>query len=477
MSCSASGRPHELANRGGEPIQLWRARRPLPAAPTLADVLCADWDNRIRLDVEPSPTAPTAVVVPHKNEIGACFGASCRRVAVPSYARRAVTDGTYVAVDTEGADYHTDIYRYADGAHLYTLDHCGASGFLDGVLLADGADCAGPSSSPYLADPATGKAIATLEFAHDNASAPHGLRALYVGGSRWAIVLNQGGNGQTCGAGIVDVHTGAVSESLRCEPSFTRVAASGETPIALADCPAPGRITHATHEPIGDDIWVNGLLAPAATTDVTSSVSGRIDAVKVAVDARVAKGDVLAIVAGTRVTAPIAGIVVARNVEPGQTVALGATPVVLFAIAPSLTELVLVSTDHDFRLRHVEIGLTTTVSADDRTFEGVVRAVSADTVEIAVHVPGGSLRSGTRAGAMVTISSQPGALTVPWEAIHLRPGPYDADATHLDRATVWLQRESKLVPVEVRTGVTAKNRVEIRDGLTDADAIALPLER
>ena len=36
-------------------------------------------------------------------------------------------------------------------------------------------------------------------------------------------------------------------------------------------------------------------------------------------------------------------------------------------------------------------------------------------------------------------------------------------------------RDGKLMPVEVETGVSANGQIEIRAGLTDTDAIALPL--
>ena len=104
-------------------------------------------------------------MVPHKDEIGACFGGRCREIAVEHGASGAVTDGTYVAVDFDG---NTEVYRAVDGVHLYRTQSYRASAFLDDVLLADGADCSGPSRrSPTTRRP--GRAVC----------------ALHVGSSRW----------------------------------------------------------------------------------------------------------------------------------------------------------------------------------------------------------------------------------------------------------------------------------------------------
>ena len=229
-ACSSPAPHHPLSNDTSIDLAQWHARRPLPASPNLADVVCLDPKGSIVLDVVPNPARATATVTP-PDHIAVCAGGTCRTVVYAKNDDRyasAVTDGVHVALVTGP---QVDVYRVSDGQHLYRLLNttsanrrdaeefsCGVADFVDDVILADGHDCEGPAAAPFLADVATGKTLAMLPFANDNGASSIELRALRVSGSRYALVGYEWSGCGTVSTGTLLVRTtrSATLPTSRC---------------------------------------------------------------------------------------------------------------------------------------------------------------------------------------------------------------------------------------------------------------------
>jgi HlyD family secretion protein len=140
----------------------------------------------------------------------------------------------------------------------------------------------------------------------------------------------------------------------------------------------------------------------------------------------------------TTIRAPVDGVVVARQVDVGQTVAASLQAPVLFTIAQDLTKMqVDTSVDEaDIGRIGLEKPVVFTVDAfPGRTFTGrvvqirkaaqVVQNVVTYTVVVAVENPDGRLLPGMTANVKVLVAQNPNALKVPNAALRFRP-PGDA---------------------------------------------------
>ncbi len=218
----------------------WQPRRPLPAKPTLADVLCIDDAGHIQLDAVADPDAPSVTNI-NAITMRACAHGTCRDVthaADEAFDSFPDTDGNYVVFQT------LKVLRVADSKPLYQLKNpytedpdefsCQVSGFLGPSILALGHDCGGPIAMPWLLDAATGRPIAPVRFADEKFIMDGVIHVLHLDGMQWAVVPV---NGDSCFALILDARTGVVSERLTCTPKPARVIGRKKisfTPVACA---------------------------------------------------------------------------------------------------------------------------------------------------------------------------------------------------------------------------------------------------
>ena len=141
----------------------------------------------------------------------------------------------------------------------------------------------------------------------------------------------------------------------------------------------------------------------------------------------------------TTIVAPISGVVVDRQIEPGQTVAASLQAPVLFQIAQDLSKLEVKISVDEADIGQVKEGQVVKFTVDafpDDTFRGVVTQVrkqpetSANVVAYIVIAqadnPGGKLLPGMTANADIVIDERRGVLKVP--AAALRWTPPDARA-------------------------------------------------
>ncbi len=139
----------------------------------------------------------------------------------------------------------------------------------------------------------------------------------------------------------------------------------------------------------------------------------------------------------TVITSPVDGIVLARNVEIGQTVTSGLQTPTLFVIARDLGTMQVSAAVDESDIGHVAAGQPVTFTTDaygTETFSGTVTEVRLQpvvtqnvvtyTTMIAVPNPGAKLKPGMTATVRIETARADNALRVPMAALRFRP---DAD--------------------------------------------------
>ena len=191
----------------------------------------------------------------------------------------------------------------------------------------------------------------------------------------------------------------------------------------------------------------------------------------------------------TRITAPIDGIVIQKNVSPNQPVTVNS---MLFILVPSLKQMNLtISIDEsDIGLIKKDQGVVFTVSAfPDKTFKGTINQVRINPI-----VKGGLvtyeslvvcdnrdqlLKPGMTATATIEISKKENVLRVPNQALIVNPGGGQSDN---EKNIVWrkIDKLSGKLPVEkvpVEIGLRGDNFTEIKKNLKKGDRILIKYVR
>ena len=146
----------------------------------------------------------------------------------------------------------------------------------------------------------------------------------------------------------------------------------------------------------------------------------------------------------TVIRSPVDGVVLARSIEPGQTVAASLQAPVLFKIAEDLVRMEIVLAVDESDIGQVKQGQAVSFTVDafpDRRFKGVVRQVrlsSTNTnnvitypVVVAVDNADQVLLPGMTANAEIEVSRRDGVMKVPNAALRFKPpidNPADAQA-------------------------------------------------
>lgn len=136
----------------------------------------------------------------------------------------------------------------------------------------------------------------------------------------------------------------------------------------------------------------------------------------------------------TRITAPVNGIVISRNVDVGQTVAASLQAPTLFTIAQDLTEMQVDTNVSEADIGRVAVGQETTFTVDafpNLTFRGkvtdirnapvTVQNVVTYNVVIQVRNPELKLRPGMTANASILVARKDRVLKIPNSALRFRP--------------------------------------------------------
>jgi HlyD family secretion protein len=190
----------------------------------------------------------------------------------------------------------------------------------------------------------------------------------------------------------------------------------------------------------------------------------------------------------TVILSPIDGIVIARNVDVGQTVAASLQAPTLFLIAADLRAMQVSASIDESDVGQIEPGQHVTFTVDaypDKPFTGTVAQVRLNptiasnvvTYAAMINAPNASLelKPGMTANVTVEVSRRDDVLRVPNAAIRFRPTdeviealglsvPSSRKAGDASAATVWVQSGDTIVAVPVRVGTSDGVNTEVLDG-------------
>ncbi|MFZ5555403.1 MAG: efflux RND transporter periplasmic adaptor subunit [Pseudomonadota bacterium] len=178
------------------------------------------------------------------------------------------------------------------------------------------------------------------------------------------------------------------------------------------------------------------------------------------------------------IRSPISGIVVARNVDIGQTVAASFQTPVLFQIAKDLKQMQIYASVAEADVGAIRIGQTVRFTVDaypEREFTGTVSQIRLNptvqqnvvTYNVVVSAANDEeiLLPGMTANVQITLRTREDVLRVPNAALRFVPDADSARPKAGGGKTVYkLDRKGVLVPVEVRTGAADSAYTEIVAG-------------
>lgn len=185
------------------------------------------------------------------------------------------------------------------------------------------------------------------------------------------------------------------------------------------------------------------------------------------------------------IRAPISGVVVARNVDVGQTVAASFQTPTLFTIAGDLTRMQIDTSVAEADIGSLKPGLPVRFAVDafpERQFPGAIKEIRLNpaiqqnvvtyNVVIAVANPDGVLLPGMTAHVHITMNQRQDVLRIPNAALRFKPPREEEEkpgrpaVAKQPRAgtTVYRLVEGQLKPVVIRTGVSDANYTEVLAG-------------
>jgi HlyD family secretion protein len=185
----------------------------------------------------------------------------------------------------------------------------------------------------------------------------------------------------------------------------------------------------------------------------------------------------------TVLRAPIDGVIIKRDVNPGQTVAVSLEAKTLFKIANDLREMEVHGKIDEADVGQLKVGQTARFTVDAypaRMFSGqvlqirkapeVVQNVVTYTAIISAPNPDLLLLPGMTAELRIVVSDTSGILKIPNQALRFRPGDANhptgqQSANQAASATIWLVGDGgRPKPFAVRLGVSDDNSAELLDG-------------
>ena len=185
------------------------------------------------------------------------------------------------------------------------------------------------------------------------------------------------------------------------------------------------------------------------------------------------------------IRAPIDGVVIARNVDPGQTVAASLEAPTLFAIAEDLGRMEVHARIDEADVGRIRLGQQASFTVDSfpgRTFRGevvqlrkapeIIQGVVAYTVVIATDNPERLLLPGLTAMVRVEIQRIEDAIKVPNAALRFRPLEASADVD--TESSVWiLGKDGSPQRVPVQLGISGSNSTQLVSGLSEGQRVVV----
>jgi HlyD family secretion protein len=193
-----------------------------------------------------------------------------------------------------------------------------------------------------------------------------------------------------------------------------------------------------------------------------------------------------------KITSPIDGIVIARKVDQGQTVAAAMTTPVLFTLAQDITKMNINATVSEADIGGIRPGQAVEFTVDafpDDVFHGVVSQVRKEATNasnvvtyqtvISVDNPEQKLFPGMTADVSIQVAERTNAIKIPNAALRYSPSEgtaYEqAPPAKIDRKQRLIyvvgSDGAKLKPVVVKVGIADGSDTEILEGLTDGQNV------
>lgn len=185
----------------------------------------------------------------------------------------------------------------------------------------------------------------------------------------------------------------------------------------------------------------------------------------------------------TVIRAPIDGVVVARSVDIGQTVAASFQTPTLFQIAQDLTKMQIDTSVAEADVGLIRVGQPASFTVDaypGRPFTAKVRQIRLNptiqqnvvtyNVVLATDNPDGILLPGMTAQARIEIARKPEVLRIPNAALRFRPeagkpaDPKERPASRAGAAVYRIDAQGALERVPVKTGLTDRSHTELVEG-------------
>ena len=196
----------------------------------------------------------------------------------------------------------------------------------------------------------------------------------------------------------------------------------------------------------------------------------------------------------TKITAPVDGVVVSRNVDVGQTVAASLAAPTLFLIAQDLTKMQVDTNVSEADVGRVRVNQPATFTVDaypGQTFNGTVTSIrkapinvqNVITYDAVIGVANADLKlfPGMTANVKILVNQRPNVLRVPNAALRYHPASEPAASRRHDghgkgaapEKAVWiLDANDKPQRVVVTTGETDGTYTEVTGGaLKDGDRV------
>jgi HlyD family secretion protein len=206
------------------------------------------------------------------------------------------------------------------------------------------------------------------------------------------------------------------------------------------------------------------------------------------------------------ILSPFDGVVLTREIDPGQTVVASLQAPVLFTLARTLTQMELLLDVDEADIGSVKVGQSATFTVDafpsthfsatitkvhlaSQTIEGVVTYQT----RLSVDNPQGILRPGMTSTADITVANVTNALLVPNTALRFdppttskepsnsfvsqllpkRPGQSKKGNSAINTPHVWILENKQPKLIEVTTGLTDGLHTQILSGITQSQAVII----
>lgn len=176
--------------------------------------------------------------------------------------------------------------------------------------------------------------------------------------------------------------------------------------------------------------------------------------------------------------APIDGVIIKRDVNPGQTVAVALEAKTLFTIANDLSRMEVQGKIDEADVGRLAVGQVAHFTVDaypERDFSGTVlqvrkapettQNVVTYTAIISAQNPDLLLYPGMTATLRITVNRSGEVLKIPTEALRFRPSAALDTAAPGDAATIWVPGgDGRPAPVAVGIGLSDESSAEVRTG-------------